>query len=162
MCGLDCFFFLILGMIFYFLDLPFDYYHTFVLEEKYGFNRSDLKTWIFDNLKSGLLSVGFLFLIMGPFLWAIEVFSNYWWLWGFVIVSVIQFVIVILYPVLIAPLFNKFEPLQDKDLASKVEELANRVGMKNQWHLSNGRRPPKHTFKCLFHWNWKNKKNSSL
>ena len=55
---------------------------------------------------------------------------DYWWLWGFIIVAVIQFGVLLIYPVLIAPLFNKFEPLEDQDLVRGVEKLVKRVGMK--------------------------------
>ncbi len=135
-------FFVVLTAVFSFVDLPFDYYHNFVIEEKFGFNRSDLKTWVMDHLKSGLLSILFLGLILCPLLWAISVFPNYWWLWGFIIVSVIQLVIVVLYPVLIAPLFNKFEPLADQTLADDVEKLIKGVGMKADgiFQMDAGRR----------------------
>jgi STE24 endopeptidase len=123
-------FFVSVVMVLFIMELPFDYYDTFIIEEKYGFNKSDLKTWATDNLKGGLLSIFFLICVMAPLLWTIGFSPNYWWLWGFIIVSVIQFVVVVIYPILIAPLFNKFEPLEDQDLAHKVETLVKSVGMK--------------------------------
>ena len=123
-------FFVSVGTSLFILELPFDYYETFIIEEKYGFNKSDLKTWAADNLKSELLSIIFLICVMAPLLWTIEMSPNYWWLWGFIIVAAIQFVVVVIYPVLIAPLFNKFEPLEDLDLVHKVETLVKSVGMK--------------------------------
>jgi STE24 endopeptidase len=123
-------FFVGVGLLFFVLELPFDYYDTFVIEEKYGFNKSDLKMWVVDNIKSELLSIVFLICVMAPLLWTIELSPDYWWLWGFIVVAVIQFVVVIIYPVLIAPLFNKFEPLEDLDLVQRVEELVKSVGMK--------------------------------
>lgn len=135
-------FFVLLGAVFFLLELPFSYYDTFVIEEKYGFNRSDLKTWILDHLKSASLSVIILIFLLGPLLVTIRIFPNYWWFWGFVIVSIVQFSIVILYPVLIAPLFNKFEPLEDRELAEKVRMLAEKVGMKTSgiFQMDAGRR----------------------
>jgi STE24 endopeptidase len=123
-------FFVSVGIVLFIMELPFDYYDTFIIEERYGFNKSDLKTWAADNLKSELLSIIFLICVLAPLLWTIELSPKYWWLWGFIIVAAIQFVVVVIYPVLIAPLFNKFEPLEDLDLVHKVETLVKRVGMK--------------------------------
>lgn len=123
-------FFVSVGVLLFIMELPFDYYETFIIEEKYGFNKSDLKTWAADSLKSALLSIIFLICVMAPLLCTIKLSPNYWWLWGFIIVAVIQFAVVVIYPVLIAPLFNKFEPLEDQDLVHKVETLVKNVGMK--------------------------------
>lgn len=135
-------FFVSVGFLFFIFGLPFDYYETFVIEEKYGFNKSDLKTWVADNLKSELLSIFFLICLMAPLLWTIELSPDYWWLWGFIIVGVIQFGVLLIYPVLIAPLFNKFEPLEDQDLVCEVEKLVKSVGMKTGgiFRMDAGRR----------------------
>ncbi len=135
-------FFLFIAAVSFLTGLPFDYYDTFVLEEKYGFNRSDLKTWLNDHLKGVLLSVVLLTIILGPLLWTIHAFPHYWWLWGFLIVALIQFLLVILYPVAIAPLFNKFEPLQDRELSEKVEQLVLATGMaaKGIFQMDAGKR----------------------
>jgi STE24 endopeptidase len=125
-------FFLVLGLVFFVLGLPFDYYYTFSVEERYGFNRSDLKTWVTDKVKEVILSTVLLVALLVPVLWAMKAFPNYWWFWGFVIASVIQLVLVVLYPVLIAPIFNKFEPLEDEALARDVEQMARDVGMRTQ------------------------------
>jgi STE24 endopeptidase len=123
-------FFMAFGFIFFVLDLPFDYNETFVIEEKYGFNKSDFKTWVMDNVKSGLISMALLVALLAPLLWIIQVFPNYWWFWGFVVVAIVQLVLVVLYPIVIAPIFNKFEPLKDLALADKVNDLAQELGMK--------------------------------
>jgi STE24 endopeptidase len=123
-------FFYAVGAFLFVLELPFDYYHTFVIEQKHGFNRSDLSAWIKDNLRIAGVSAVILFVLAGSLLWTISRFPHYWWFWGFVIVSGVQFVLIVLYPVLIAPLFNRFEPLPDEDLARSVEELVKEVGMK--------------------------------
>ncbi len=124
-------FFIAVGVLLFMLELPFDYYNTFVIEEKYGFNKSDFKTWTFDNLKGELLSVVFLVVVMAPLLWTIHLSPNYWWLWGFIIIASVQFIVVVIYPVLIAPLFNKFEPLEDRELVAAVEKLVKSVGMRS-------------------------------
>ncbi len=135
-------FFLLFGSIFFVLDLPFDFYETFVIEEKYGFNKSDTKTWIIDNVKSGIISLVLLVAMLAPLLWIIQAFPSYWWFWGFAIVAVVQLVLVILYPIVIAPMFNKFEPLKDQVLADEVNALAKNLGMKTSgiFQMDAGRR----------------------
>ena len=123
-------FFMAFGLIFFVLDLPFDYYETFVIEQRFGFNKSDFKTWVVDSVKSGLISMALLVALLAPLLGIIQEFPNYWWFWGFAVVALVQFVLVILYPIIIAPIFNKFEPLKDQTLADKVNALAKELGMK--------------------------------
>lgn len=123
-------FFASIGAIFFILGLPFEYYSTFVLEERFGFNRSTPGTWIADKAKEVLLSAVLLVVLAGPILWIIDRFPQWWWLWGLIATSVIQFVLVVLYPILIAPLFNRFEPLKDEDLAEQVKQMVLQVGMK--------------------------------
>jgi STE24 endopeptidase len=135
-------FFLCVGFIFFVLELPFDYFQTFVIEEKYGFNQSTVTTWVLDTMKGTLLSVVLLIMLLIPVLWAIRAFPNSWWFWAFLIVSAFQFILVVLYPVLIAPIFNKFRLLEDKDLAQKTEDLVTKVGMKPDgvYEMDAGRR----------------------
>lgn len=135
-------FFAALGFVFYLLELPFDYYHTFIIEEKYGFNRSTYKLWLFDHLKSCLLSIVLLSLVLIPILWIIQVFPHTWWLWGVIIVVVLQIVLMILYPIIIAPLFNRFEHLKDKELVEKVRDLLAKAGyrIKEIFQMDAGRR----------------------
>jgi STE24 endopeptidase len=135
-------FFGILGFIFYAVDLPFDYYHTFVIEENFGFNRSNLKLWLADHLKAALLSALLFCVILGLTLWAIQAYPNTWWLWGVALMSGFQVVLVLFYPIVIAPLFNRFEPLHDEDLADKVRDLLKQaaVGIKGIFQMDAGRR----------------------
>jgi STE24 endopeptidase len=122
-------FFAVVGAVFFVMNLPWEYYASFVVEEKFGFNRSDFKTWVMDHAKEAAVSLVLLAVVMGPVLWMVKAFPSSWWLWGFVAVSAFQLVLVLVYPVLIAPLFNKFEPLQDESLAEKVDFLTRSVGL---------------------------------
>lgn len=135
-------FFLALGTILFVLNLPFDYYQTFVIEETYGFNRSDLKTWVLDHAKAFGLSTALLVVVLLPILWVITVSPYRWWLYAFLMVSLVQLVLVLIYPVVIAPLFNKFEPLADRVLAEKVESLLTKSGMRPRgiFQMDAGRR----------------------
>ncbi|MFH0787882.1 MAG: M48 family metallopeptidase [Pseudomonadota bacterium] len=124
------FFWLVPGFISSLFDLPFDYYHTFQIEEKYGFNKATRKIWVMDQLKAAALSLVLFSLILSLILWMIRSSPLHWWLWGFLILSFIQLLMVILYPILIAPIFNKFEPLQDQELADQVRHLMREAGIR--------------------------------
>ncbi len=135
--------FLVIPVFFLFLiELPFDYYHTFVLEDRYGFNTSTIRTWIADQVKAGVISFILLSLIIVIILWVIKASPRFWWFWAFLAVSVIQLILTALYPILIAPIFNKFEPLDDQILAKKVHSLMEKTGfaVKGIFQMDAGRR----------------------
>jgi STE24 endopeptidase len=136
------FFFLVPGFISYLLDLPFDYYHTFVLEEKYGFNQSTKRVWAGDHLKSGVLSLVLFSLVLSLLLGMILFSPHHWWLWGFLVLSTVQLLLTILYPVLIAPLFNKFIPIQDEELGQKIKNMMEGAGIqiKGIFQIDAGKR----------------------
>ena len=124
------------------LDLPFDYYQTFVIEEKYGFNQSTKRVWILDHLKSGVLSLVLFSLILSLLLGMIRFSPQRWWLWGFLVLSAVQLLLTILYPILIAPLFNKFIPIQDEALGEKIKTLMEGAGIqiKGIFQMDAGKR----------------------
>jgi STE24 endopeptidase len=106
------------------MHLPLEIYGTFFLEKRFGFNKTTIGTFIVDKIK-GLLLLGVLGI---PFLYALIYFvtqsGDLWWLWAALFVIGFQFLMMILFPLVIAPLFNKFTPLQDGELKSKLDELA--------------------------------------
>jgi STE24 endopeptidase len=130
------------GVLHALLDLPFDYYQAFVLEEKYGFNRSTFKIWILDHLKTGLLSLVFFALVFALILWLIQAAPHTWWVWGFLFLSLFQLMLAVLYPVLIAPLFNKFEAIQGEELREKITGLMKKAGvdLKGLFQMDAGKR----------------------
>jgi STE24 endopeptidase len=120
------FFILTPALLLHVLGLPFGYVQTFVIEENYGFNRTTRPRWVMDQLKMGVLSLMILSLLLLPILWLIQAFPAYWWLCGFVAVSLVQILIAVLYPRCIAPLFNRFEPIREGPLADKIRNLMQR------------------------------------
>ncbi len=112
------------------LTLPFSWYSTFVIEEKYGFNKTTRKTFILDKLKSwGLMIVvggGILALIVWFYLIAGE---NFWW-YAWILVTVFTLFVNMFYAKLIVPLFNKQTPLPEGSLRTKIESYAEKVGFK--------------------------------
>lgn len=122
--GLLAAFALISGLV----DLPFDYYSQFVIEEKFGFNKMTPKLFFADLAKSMLMSA-----IIGlPLAWLVLVLmekaGNGWWLYAWAVWNAFQLLMMILYPTLIAPLFNTFSPLQDEALKARIERLLERTG----------------------------------
>lgn len=105
------------------ISLPFSIYNTFVIEEKYGFNKTTAKTFIIDLLKGLLLTVLLGAPIFALVLWIFSAVASAWlWAWG--ALSAIQLFILFIAPVVILPLFNKFTPLEDGDLRSAIEKFA--------------------------------------
>ena len=104
--------------------MPFDYYHSFVIEAKYGFNTKTLKIWISDLVKSVLVMAVLGTLLLSALLMMVKYAGQNWWLWAWAFFLSFQILMTILYPTVIAPLFNKFTPLGDPDLQSGIEKLA--------------------------------------
>ncbi|MCK7504423.1 MAG: hypothetical protein MZV70_10275 [Desulfobacterales bacterium] len=105
-------FFATLAVISGIAGLPFDLYHTFVLERKYGFSTITWKLWLADLFKSLLISAIMMAIIVSVLIAFITYLPKSWWFWGWAFFTLFQLVMLWLYPVLIAPLFNKFEPIQ--------------------------------------------------
>ncbi|MBU0985632.1 MAG: M48 family metallopeptidase [Proteobacteria bacterium] len=117
-------FFAALGLLLYTAALPFDYYHSFVIEARYGFNTKTLGTWLQDLVKSLLLTAILGTLLLLALLSMIKYAGPTWWIWAWAFVLGFQFVMAILYPTIIAPLFNTFTPLDDAELKTGIENLA--------------------------------------
>ncbi len=109
-------------------DLPFDWYSTFKLEEKYGFNKSSIGLWISDKAKGIFLGLAIGFPLICLLLKLVDWMGSFWWIWGFIIVFLFQLLMIVLYPKLILPLFNKLEPLEDGELKTTLLELADHAG----------------------------------
>ncbi len=109
-------------------NLPFDWYDTFKLEERYGFNKSSIGLWISDKAKGVLIGLAIGFPMICLLLKMVDWMGRFWWLWGFVAVLLFQLLMIVLYPKLILPLFNKLEPLEEGELKTSLMELADRAG----------------------------------
>lgn len=106
------------------LSIPFSAYHTFVLEAKYGFNRTSPKTFISDIAKSWLLIVTIGGVIFSLIIWFFSTITHYAWLYCWVVVTLFEFFLVFIAPLVILPLFNKFIPLEDGELKRAIEQYA--------------------------------------
>jgi len=128
------------------VEIPFDIYHTFVLEKKYGFSTITWRLWLTDLIKSVTIST----VLMGFMLAAFMAFINYlpksWWFWAWVFFTMFEILLMWLYPVVIAPLFNKYEPIKNELLKEKITALMAQVGLKAKgiYQVDEGKRS-KHT-----------------
>ena len=110
------------------LELPFALYRTFVLEQRFGFNQSTLGLWLGDLLKSTLLGAAIGLPLVAAVLWLMQAAGALWWLWAWALWTGFQLLLMWVFPTFIAPLFNKFEPLQDEALKARVTGLMQRCG----------------------------------
>ncbi len=109
-------------------SLPFEWWEQFRLEEKFGFNKSSVGLWVMDKVKGTVLT-----LVIGfPLLWALLSLVKWtgesWWLWGFALMFGFQLLMLVLYPKLILPLFNKLTPLPEGELRTRLLALGDRTG----------------------------------
>jgi STE24 endopeptidase len=110
------------------LDLPFTLYQTFVIEERFGFNKMTFKLWLVDLLKSTALGAAIGLPIAALILWLMGATGRFWWLWAWAVWMGFNLLLLVVYPTFIAPLFNKFKPLEDETLKARVTELMRRCG----------------------------------
>jgi len=110
--------------------LPFDWYSQFRLEESFGFNKTTPRLWWSDKLKGLLLAYAIGTPLAALIFWIAVSFPDSWWIFGFAVVFGFQILMLVLYPVLIVPLFNKLEPLADGELKDRLMALAERTGFR--------------------------------
>lgn len=125
-------YFLILMVLDQLIELPFSWYHTFVLEERFGFNRSSVKTFLGDMLKGWGLGIVLGGLLGGALVWFFLYGGQYAWLWAWGFFTLFQITLMFLAPVVLMPLFNKFEPLPEGELKAAIEAFASSVNFKLQ------------------------------
>jgi STE24 endopeptidase len=116
------------GLISGVLDLPFTLYSTFVIEERFGFNKMTLGLWLGDLFKSTLVGILIGLPVVALMLWIMGSAGKWWWLWAWGAWMGFNLLILVLYPTVIAPLFNKFQPLEDETLKARVTALMQRCG----------------------------------
>ncbi|RQP25966.1 M48 family metallopeptidase [Piscinibacter terrae] len=110
------------------LELPFELYSTFRIEQRFGFNRLTWKLYIADTLKGVLVGLLVGVPIAALILWLMGSAGRWWWLWAWGVWMGFNLLMLVLYPTVIAPMFNKFEPLPDESLKARVQALMQRCG----------------------------------
>ena len=112
--------------------LPLGWWVQFRLEEKFGFNQSTLRLWIADQVKSALLGLAIGFPLAWALLALVRQVGPHWWVWGFALLFGFQLLMIVLYPKLILPLFNKLSPLPAGELRARLLALGERTGFRAQ------------------------------
>lgn len=113
------------------LELPFNAHRTFRIEQNFGFNRTDLRTFTMDLVKGALLTIAIGVPLIAVALWVMNTAGPWWWLWVWVLWFSFSLIIMWAYPVVIAPMFNRFEPLADEQLRQRIERLLSECGFKS-------------------------------
>ena len=127
----DVLMFVAAGVVYGVVGLPFSWYHTFRIEERFGFNRMTPKLWLADLAKglavAAVLGLPLLVLV----LWLMRAAGPLWWLWAWGAWMAFQLLVLVLYPTVIAPLFNKFTPMGESAARARVEALLARCGFRS-------------------------------
>jgi STE24 endopeptidase len=110
------------------IELPLDWYSTFRIEQRFGFNRMTLGLWLADIAKGAAVGAVIGLPLAALILWIMGSSGGLWWLWAWGAWVAFNLVLLVLYPTVIAPMFNKFEPLPDEALKARVQALMQRCG----------------------------------
>lgn len=113
------------------IGLPLGYYSSYVHEHKWGFSNYTNKTWIVDQLKSFAVSLILLPILLGLFFWVLWRFPETWWLVAATITTLVSIVFVTLFPVVILPIFNKYDTIEDEELTSQLSEILHKAGLQS-------------------------------
>ena len=117
--------FVVIGSL---IELPFDWYATFRVEQQFGFNRTSPSLFVADMLKGLAVGAVIGLPLAALILWIMQVAGANWWWWAWLAWAAFNLAVMVLYPTVIAPLFNKFEPLADEALKARVQALMQRCG----------------------------------
>jgi STE24 endopeptidase len=121
-------FFLLLGLLSMLLSLPFSIWSTFVIEERYGFNRTTPVTFVLDRIKSLVLSGIIASLLLAGFILFYRAFPELYWVYAWIMITAVTLFFTTFYTSVIVPLFNKLTPLPEGELRSAIEEYSKRIG----------------------------------
>jgi len=110
------------------LELPFSVYSTFIIEEKFGFNNTTVKTFIIDIFKGAALGLAIGVPLLFAILWLMQQMGEMWWIYTWLLLSGFSLLMMWIYPTWIAPIFNKFEPLEEGETLNRIKDLLERCG----------------------------------
>ena len=113
------------------IGLPLGYYSSYVHEHKRGFSNYTNKTWLLDQLKSFAVSLILLPILLGLFFWVLWKFPDTWWLVAATVTTLVSIVFVTLFPVVILPIFNKYDPIEDEKLTNQLSDILHKAGLKS-------------------------------
>jgi len=114
------------------VDIPLDYYKSFVIDARFGFNKMTPRMFFTDLVKNALVGLVLGLPLLFAALWLMQSAGSAWWLYLWVVWSAFNLLMLAVYPTFIAPLFNKFQPLTDESLKTRIEALLTKCGFKSQ------------------------------
>lgn len=127
--------FLIYVVVFYafmtILGLPLNFYNVYVHEHKWNFSNHTIKSWLWEQCKSFFVSLVILTIVFGLLLWIMAQTPKWWWLAAALVMALVSVIFAALFPVLIAPIFNKYKPINDKELTEALNAILSREGLKS-------------------------------
>ncbi len=121
------------------IEAPLGLIKTFVIDEKFGFNKMTLSLYLSDLVKQSLVSIIIMLPVIFIALWIFGNLGDYWWFWLWIFLSIFNVTMLAIYPLYIAPIFNKFKPMEDKKLKAKIEQLLKKCGFESDGlYVMNG------------------------
>ena len=144
-----------LGSVFFIMslfELPTSLYLTFVIEEKFGFNKSTLSQFAKDQLMQLALVAIIGLPLLALILWVMQALGSTWWIWTWAILISFSLLLSWLYPTIIAPLFNKFTPLEEGSLKDRINQLLERCGFSSNGIFIMDGSQAFWSRQCLFYW----------
>jgi len=135
-----------ISLIFSLFSLPFSAYSRFVIENKYGFNKMKARLFFFDFVKGLILTAVIAFPLLYGLFFIIDAGGQYWWLFAFGLVALFQLLMTVLYPIVIAPLFNKYTPLEEGPRKDRLNALAETLSFRTKGiFVMNGSKRSRHS-----------------
>ncbi|NQW19963.1 MAG: M48 family metallopeptidase [Chloroflexi bacterium] len=135
------FYLLVTGLSLQLIEFPFEVYSGFIVEKRFGLSKVSLGSWIYDWIKGTLLQSVLLVVLISGMYWLLRSLPDMWWLWAAVAATILVVILMALVPVLLLPLFYKFEPIPEGELKDRLFALAEQIGTHVQgiyvWHLGD-------------------------
>jgi len=132
---------LVTGTGFQIIEFPFEVYSGFIVEKKFGLSKVSITSWLYDWLKGTLLQSVLLVALISGMYWLLRSQPELWWLWAAIATTILVIILMALVPVLLLPLFYKFEPIPEGELKDRLFALADQIGTHVQgiyvWHLGD-------------------------
>jgi len=123
-------YFVIGFLCFWLVSLPFDYYKEYVVEHRFDLSVQTRRSWMGDKIKELVLGISFYLMVCEAIYYFIRTSPTCWWVPAWILISVVNTFIILIFPVLIAPLFLKYTPIKDEQLIGKLTDIARKAGLK--------------------------------
>jgi STE24 endopeptidase len=115
----------------FFFTFPLSFYSGYVHEHRWDFSNQTVKSWLWEKIKSFLVGLVLMWCILGLLFWAMEMFAGLWWLAAGLGMALVSVVMATLFPVVILPIFNKYTPIENRELENALEDILERGGLRS-------------------------------